>query len=265
MSGITSLLCLDPINIRAMRPLAAMSIRFFDFPLEIRLQIYVELLAVSEPITFIVSRYSYGSPFAIKKRYGLCPALLLTDKRVHRECRQLLYSSNCFNFSNLRSTMSQTEALSWFLSNIGHHNASFVRRICIQVLAFGSGPSLVGNASPQLHRGNLKTLEPIRDNCICITTLEILLQDAFHWKRECHNLELDRIPVAANALDLLDACVKAISSLKLVIIGTTRSYNASPSDDLRKKLIDFGWTPKLTRNTNPEVSLRCRGEVESEG
>jgi len=232
-----------------------MSIRFFDFPLEIRLQIYEELLAVSEPITFIVSGYRYNSPFAIKKRYGLYPALLLTDKRVHRECRQLLYSSNCFNFSNFISTMSQTEALSWFLSNIGHQNASFIRRICIQVLAFGSGPSLVGNASPQLHGENLKTLELIRQNCIYINTLEILLQGTFHWKKERHNLELDRIPVAANVLDLLDARVKAILWLKVVIVGTSRSYNASPSDDLRKKLIDFGWTPKSTKNTNPEVSL----------
>src|ERR1700735_5560061 len=72
----------------------AVSMDFFNLPAEIRLQIYEELLVLSEPIIFNSYR-----PFRMQQRYGLCPALLRTSKGVHREASPMLYSSNRFEFT----------------------------------------------------------------------------------------------------------------------------------------------------------------------
>src|SRR5712664_1713718 len=73
-----------------------MSMNFLNLPAEIRLQIYEELLVLSEPIGFP------SSPplFLRESAFGLCPALLRASKSVYREASPLLYSRNRFDFSD---------------------------------------------------------------------------------------------------------------------------------------------------------------------
>ena len=87
----------------------------------------------------------------------------------------------------------------------------------------------------------MKTLELIQKNCTGIATVEASICDTFEL--EFANHSLDRA-VAAEALDFLDAQFKAISWLQEVLIHVY-SYEG-PSDNLRKKMLDYGWKIKVT-------------------
>jgi hypothetical protein len=79
---------------------------FFNFPAEIRLQIYEELLVSSEPIKFKTTEDWELSlpPLVLFKRYGLCPAALWANKKVHSEAIELLYTRNRFELIDLIPT-----------------------------------------------------------------------------------------------------------------------------------------------------------------
>jgi hypothetical protein len=104
-----------------------MPTNFFNFAAEIRLKIYEELLVLSEPITLRMSKDPSWPPLSLSKRYGLCPALLRANKRVQREARPLLYSSNRLRFSDLEPTPrldTKSAVLASFLSQIERQKAS---------------------------------------------------------------------------------------------------------------------------------------------
>jgi hypothetical protein len=72
--------------------------KFFDFPTEIRLKVYSELLVHQEPIEF-VAEYGPLDPCLIRcEGDGLCPAILRVNKKAHSEASPLLYSNNRFEF-----------------------------------------------------------------------------------------------------------------------------------------------------------------------
>jgi hypothetical protein len=96
-----------------------------------------------------------------------------------------------------------------------------------------------------LQEDSIKTLELIRHNCTGIAILETSLRDTV--RLECADYRLDSSPIAAEALDLLDARFKAISSLKEVIVDVHIYDDEGLSDDLRKKMRDWGWTIKVTK------------------
>jgi hypothetical protein len=80
----------------------AMPIHFFSFPSEIRNKIYEEALALSEPIILWAGQ-PYGGIYGLAlprnsrecRPLRFCSAILLANKRVHREASPLLYSRNC--------------------------------------------------------------------------------------------------------------------------------------------------------------------------
>jgi hypothetical protein len=79
-----------------------MPINFFSFPNEIRNKIYEEALVLSELIIFVAAPYRIFKGLSLPRNtrecgpLRLCPAILLANKRVHREASPLLYSRNCF-------------------------------------------------------------------------------------------------------------------------------------------------------------------------
>jgi hypothetical protein len=181
---------------------------------------------------------------SLSKRYGLCPALLRANKKVQLEARPLLYSSNRFRFSGLEPMPrldTKSAVLASFLSQIERQNASFLRHVCIDFPAFDD----YRPGTAMLQEDSVKTLELIRDNCTGIAILETSLRDTFRLK--CADYRLDSSPIAAEALDLLDARFKAISSLKEVIVDVHIYDDEGLSDDLRKKMRDCGWTIKVTK------------------
>ncbi|KAN0068465.1 hypothetical protein V8E54_013189 [Elaphomyces granulatus] len=141
-----------------------MSMNFFDFPAEIRLQIYEELLVLSEPVLFMTSWNKLNKrPFLqLQKRYGLCPALLRASKSVYHEASPLLYSRNRFDFTDLASR-GRLSALTSFFNQTGDKNASFIRHLCIDFLGY-----------PDLKEDSIRTLELIREKCTNITIFETL-------------------------------------------------------------------------------------------
>jgi len=219
-----------------------MPANFFNFPAEIRHKIYEELLVLSEPITLITTwgRGRSWPPFSLSKRYGLCPALLRANKRVQREASPLLYSGNRFGFSHpypMTRIFAECQVLTSFLNQIGRQNASFLRHISIHFPDFDD--SRPGRAT--LRKESMKLLELIRDNCTSIATLETSLDSP---DLSAYTANLDSSLITGEALELLDARFKAISSLKEIIVNVPVYGNECPSDSLRKKMRDCGWTIK---------------------
>jgi hypothetical protein len=61
------------------------------------------------------------------------------------------------------------------------------------------------------------------------------------------NYALDDSPIAVEALDLLDTRFKAILSLKEIIINVHVYGEEDLSDDLMKKIRDYGWIIEVTK------------------
>jgi hypothetical protein len=156
----------------------------------------------------------------------LCPAILLANKRAHREASALLYSRNCVR-------LQERAILTSFLDHIGPQNASFLRHVCIPFSAFDD----YHLGSVTLKEDSIRTLERIRDNCTNLATLETSLRFRTIIAMESA-IDFDS-PRAAAALALVDARFKAISSLKEIIVNV---YDEPLSCDLREKMRGCGWT-----------------------
>ena len=121
-----------------------------------------------------------------------------------------------------------------------------------------------------LEEDSISTLELICDHYTNIATFETLVYDTF--RLEYANYKLNNPPIAAEVLDLLDARFRAISSLKEVIVDVYIYDDNGLSDDLRKKMCDYGWTIKVTKlgklkknkYANYEDYLKMKREEERE-
>jgi hypothetical protein len=214
--------------------------KFFDIAPEIRLKIYSELLVLPEPIVFVANYGPSSPPLFRSGRDGLCPALLCVNKMVYSEANALLYSDNRFRFPKVfTSTPSATDSahISPFLHQIGSQ-ASNIRHICVPFPTFDYPQP----DRARLHEAHIKNLELVRDTCTSIRTLELLVSP------DCVNYALSGSPIAAEALDLLDTHFKNIPSLKEIVIDFEVYPEQDPSDDLTKKMHDYGWTIKVTNS-----------------
>ena len=82
---------------------------------------------------------------------------------------------------------------------------------------------------------------------------------------DCANYALSDSPIAAEALDLLDTHFKNIPSLKEIVICFELYPEQDPSDDLTKKMHDYGWTIKVTKLPKKKwISLDDRVEFDNE-
>ena len=232
----------------------AMPLNFFSLSGEIRNKIYKELLILSQPIIIDIATDSwhglYGVSSAAKlDTSGLCLALFHVSKRVYSEASSLFYSENRFTLPENRFTFPgleslpgyplQSAILASFLDCIGRQNASFLHHFCIAFPAFGNYH--VGRVT--LQEDSIRTLELIRLNCPNITTLETSLETTAAMEVAIDALDSPR--AATEALALVDARFKVISSLKEVIVNV---YDEPPNDDLRKKICDRAWTIKATEH-----------------
>jgi len=157
---------------------------------------------------------------------------------VQREASPLLYSGNRFGFSHpypMTWIFAECQVFTSFLSQIGRQNASFLRHISIHF------PDFDDFRPATLRKESMKLLEFIRDNCTSIATLEISMDSPYS---SAYTADLDSSLVTGEALELLDARFKAMSSLKEIIVNVPVYGNEGPSDSLRKKMRDCGWTIK---------------------
>ncbi|TGJ86688.1 hypothetical protein E0Z10_g2014 [Xylaria hypoxylon] len=233
---------------------------FFGVPTEVRLQIYSELLVLPEPIVFGAGYGAPSPPLFRSNRGRLCPALLRVNKQVHSEASSLLYSNNRFRFPVIFTSMSfaiNRAHIAPFLCQIGSQ-ASLIRYICISIPAF---PTFF--TSPQdkatFREAHSNNLELIRDTCTSITTLELSVppdhaDDVF-----------DDSPMAAETLDLLDTHLKAITSLKEIIVNFQIYSDENLSDHQMKKIRDRRWSVEVTKIPKKVwISIDDRVEFDNE-
>ena len=228
---------------------------FFNFPAEIRLQIYEELLVSSEPIKFKTTMELSLPPIILHKRCGLCPAALRANKTVHCEAKELLYTRNRFEFIDLipteRLRPTDSTAVEYFLNQIGRPNASLLRHICIEF------PEITDDHD-HLHEDDIRTLELVRENCTGLAILETPLYDIFPL--EVYHEDTGRWRVADAALELIDSSFREISSLQEIIVhlhtskdlddGNNKGFN----DELLQKMRGYGWTARIVLDTEEEES-----------
>ena len=207
---------------------------FFDVPKEIRFQIYSVLLVHSEPIVLVAD---YNNPPSLRSRriYGLCPALLQLNKQAHSEASPLLYSHNRFQFPNIFNSP-DSASIAPFLLQV-RSQANLIRHICVPFPNFDVDFQYT---SANLHKAYVEDLELIRNICTSITTLELSVYS------DRVNDALRDSPVAEQALDLLDTRLKAIQSLREIIVNFQVYSDEDLSDD-RMKMRDRGWTIEITK------------------
>lgn len=210
---------------------------FSNIAVEIRLRIYSELLVNPEPINFIASYGPPSPPLRRCQRDGLYPAVLCVSRMMHREASPVLYSSNCFRFPEVFTTLSAPASahIGPFLNQIGSH-ARLIRHICIPFPTFDYPLP----AKAILHEAYIKNLEIIRDIYTGIQTLELLVPP------EHCNYALSHYTIAAEALNLLDIRFKSIPSLEEIIVNFEVYPEEDSGDDLTKIIHGYRWIIKVT-------------------
>jgi hypothetical protein len=210
-----------------------------DIARELRLQIYSEVLVLSEPIVFVADDDSPSRPLFWSEKDELCPALLRVNKLVYNEASPILYSKNCFQFPDvLIATPSRTLSahIAPFLHQIGCQ-ASHIRHICIPFPDFDE----LQDKAPALYQADIDNLDLVRTTCSGIRTLELLVS------RGCADYTLGDLSIAAHGLDLLNIHFKRISTLEQVGIIFQVYHEHDLSNALTESIHDYGWAVKMTK------------------
>jgi hypothetical protein len=212
--------------------------RFFDLPIEIRLQIYSELLVQSD---VILVPWSPGGRL-VRSEICLYPEILRVCRRIHRETSPLLYSANRFQFHWIRVAWCQ-DNIAKFLGQIGAHQWNFIGQVCITFPRFHYTDSMATVCDD-----DLQDLKRIQSAFSGVTTIE-LHNKGFPPKAETRYCgPLDTF-ISVEAIDLLDQRLRAIPSLNKIVVKIDRSTLDSKdalSNDLMNRMRDYGWIVEIT-------------------
>lgn len=212
---------------------------FLRLPIEIRVQIYSEVLVRSEPLDFSWVL----SPILPSQRYGLTPTILYLNKQVHSEASPLLYTNNVFQFLNI---VTLNSFLHFFLRPFGS-NVALLHHICINFPLFRNSRKSDIEARDQ----DLNLIQ----TCTGLMTLELSL-------RPNHPLRgKDRIlpQYEANVVEtfrLLDSHLRVIISLKRIIVTVQMPHDQGEGgkfydDELIKKMRKYGWIIIIEKVAKP--------------
>lgn len=193
----------------------------FAFPVEVRLNIYSQLLVHPAFINLEKREYPLPARLWLGERIDLCPALLRTSKQVYDEAVPLLYSDNYFHFPEEDTGYdTDTTTLAFFLGQIGLLGR-LLRHVSITL------PDRSTLLDTQLHEDDVKDLDLIRDACVGITTLKLSLPFTSGF------------PVSTASLDLIDMRLKALPLLQNVIVNV-RWYGAESVEGSDDEVGDLG-------------------------
>ncbi|KAI1741212.1 hypothetical protein F4680DRAFT_447121 [Xylaria scruposa] len=191
---------------------------FLHLPSELRNEIYHLVLLNEDPITPF-------RPYDLQQQQ-LTPGLLRANKAVHREASSLFYGMNCFDLE------SPLERVLYFLEQIGSDNAGYIRRIVIEFPFF---PGLVVDDAT-LDKDTVRLLATLQSRCTNLTTLSTFL---YNTVSRFATLEEPYDQLAAEALQLFDTHLRAISSLQEIILEL---WQDDMSDQIRQIVESYGWT-----------------------
>lgn len=199
-----------------------MSPNLLTLPGELRNEIFKQVLVVQGPIE--PGPYCFQPP-------SLTRELLRVNKAIHREAISLLYTQNCFDFTEYDS-----EDLISFLDNIGRNNASRIQQVYInfpKIRDLGADPLI-------MDEDYVRYFAKIQSDC---TDLRTITTSARSTNAMVLKLDkLDKPHVVGEVLALVDTHFKAITSLKQIIVEV---YEDGPSAALRKVMESRGWTIKV--------------------
>lgn len=231
----------------------------FALPIEIRLQIYSELLICPEPVRVsavygdwhkvtirTTPKYSTYVEEPKGQRWPISfePSLLRVNKQVHSEASQVLYSENRFEF-NLwmkgpfqmpRSPDSHDDGdlFASFLPLIGSH-ARYLRHIRFTWPDFKARSFGLDGDEVEARQKYTETLELMRDRCTSLSTLRL------------HNTLIHQFfdPFLVEELDFLAPRLAAIPSLKNIIVEIEdHSGKRKFREGSIEMLTDRGWIVK---------------------
>lgn len=204
---------------------------FLSLPRELRNQIYVYVLVDEDYIN--PETWYYPRPLSTQ--------LLRTNKTIHNEATEVLYSLNRFDFA-----ICDPNLLSLFLDKIGPHNSKHIRHIRIDFPTF----QYLDQGDVTLTDESVRILEKLKDCCSNLRTLTTSRSSTNNMERRLDNLEHPKI--VTEALKLVDARFRAISSLREkpppyhdggypVLSIIVEVYKDSLNDDIRRKMESHGW------------------------
>ncbi|THV53532.1 hypothetical protein BGAL_0048g00280 [Botrytis galanthina] len=163
------------------------SVGFLDLSLEIRRMIYDEYFIVTEPISFQTGPSS-SLALHLDKNYGLHPALLRANKKIHSEAVPYLYSNPVFNLVGIPPTLllpTTDAAFAYFLRQIGVPNTKLLRHIIIGFPEFNPAPRYCYRPGqvPIPVEGSVRILKQIHDQCTELASLKMALHELhdFYW------------------------------------------------------------------------------------
>jgi hypothetical protein len=208
-----------------------MPTNFLSLPSELRNKIYEQLVVDHEPI---------DPRFGHNLQYKLTPGLLRANKIIHREASSLLYAQNRFDF-----TVSISEDVASFLEQIGRNNATYIQHIYIRFPQF----FYLDLHDVTLEDDSLRILAKIQSDCTNLSTLTTSLGSTNSIELRLD--ELDHPKIVSEALALVDARFRAISSLREIIVEV---YENGPSGHIRREMKRHGWTIDATENVEEQGS-----------
>jgi hypothetical protein len=219
----------------------SMSANFLKLPSDLRNKVYELCLLHQEPI----NPWMY-----FNQRQELTPGLLRANKTVHSEASSLLYAQNRFDFS-----MATPEDVASFLRTIGDNNADCIRHICVDFPSFRDLEP--GNVT--LEEDSDGILANIQSSCANLRMLTTSLSSTHAMELRLDALDSPKI--VTEALTLVNTRFRAISSLQDIIVEV---YEDGPSDDIRRKMENHGWTISTTEYVEEWGSDRSFGDFEDD-
>jgi hypothetical protein len=225
---------------------------FLSLPRELRNQIYVYVL-VDEDYINLGTLY-YPRP--------LSPQLLRTNKTIHNEATEVLYSLNRFDFA-----MYDPNLLSLFLDKIGPNNLNYIRHIRIDFPTF----QYLDPGDVTLTDESVRILEKLKDCCGNLKTLTTSRSSTNHMERRLDDLEHPK--VVSEALKLVDARFRAISSLREkppldhdsgypVLSIIVEVYKDGLNDDIRREMESHGWILDTAEDVEEEDYNRSFSDID---
>ncbi|QPC80148.1 hypothetical protein HYE68_010900 [Fusarium pseudograminearum] len=200
---------------------------------EARKDAYNKLLVASNPIFVFQESASRPVEFFVPGKPTQWPALALTKCREYneQETNAVFYGSNHFNFVDT-TTQRETSILQAFLVSSTPANAYLLSHMS---LSFPALEAVQGQPEAvRLTQGGTHALELLQDYCVNLKILEFYVHkgNAFGLAGEALSESLH------GALSQMDARLKALSSLKKIII---RYHHGRPTTEVTQLMQGLGW------------------------
>jgi hypothetical protein len=222
-----------------------MSANFLSLPSELRNKIYEQLLVLQEPVACPTQPWLRQSQLR-----ALTPGLLRANKTVHLEASSMLHAQNRFDFA-----MCTSEDVISFLKQIGRNNASYILYICVDFPKF----HYLNLHDVTLEDDSVCILAKIQGDCTKLGTLTTSLHstNAMEVKLDA----LDHPKIVAEALALVNARFRAISSLQEIIVEV---YEDGPSGYIQREMKNHRWAISATEYVKESDFDRSFSDIEDD-